>query len=492
MAKIIFNELAGAKTDIFNPPMGIVLRNHDDTLQSRGAGKGLKLYDEVERDPHCFAVLQKRKMAIVAYAWDVEPATSSLRDKKAAEEVKAQLNAINFDKVTHDLLDAILKGFAVSEIIWATDGSRIYVDKIVPRDQRRFDFDYDFNLHLKTFGNIFPGELMPDRKFIVHSVGAKDGNPNGLGLGSRLFWPVFFKRQDITFWLGFADRFGQPLPVGKYPAGTGEPEKTELLNALLSISQEYAVTIPDNSMIEFIEANKTAAGDFYERLAKYMDDQMSVCVLGENSTTSGKSSGLGSNQAAVHNEVRLELSKADADLLSGTLNNTVVRWITEYNFPGANPPRVWRRVTQQEDLKARADRDIAIYNLGFKPTLQYITETYGDGFEVREMTTPDPQVNVPGGDANVAADPAFAEENSPSVDQQISREDQLSQDAGKSWNATLTSVKSLVENASSLESLRDDLIAHFADLDTDALTKVMALAFAAAELAGMDDVNSDS
>jgi len=418
MDKNLIIEAAGAKDDIYNPPFGITLRPHDDTLLTRGGGKGLKLYDEVERDPHCFAVLQKRKLAVVAYGWEVDPASSGLRDKKIAQEVKKQLEAIGFDTITKDLLDAILKGYAVDEIMWATDGIRIYVDKVKPRDQRRFNFDIDYNLRLKTFANLYPGELMPDKKFIIHSMGAKDGNPNGLGLGSKLFWPVFFKRQDITFWLSFADRFGQPLPVGKYPAGTSEPEQNKLMDSLLNISQEYAVTMPDNSMIEFIEANNTAAGDFYERLAKFMNDEISVCVLGENSTTSGKSSGLGSNQAGVHNEVRLELSRADADLLSDTLNNTLVKWITEFNFPGATPPKVKRIVEKEQDLDTRADRDTKIYDMGFEPTLDYITTTYGEGWVKRDMSTTQPNSKVPGAGSATVIDPAFAENDNPYPDQQ--------------------------------------------------------------------------
>jgi len=41
------------------------------------------------------------------------------------------------------------------------------------------------------------GVELPERKFIVHTVGGKEGLPFGLGVGGRLFWPVLFKRKDI-------------------------------------------------------------------------------------------------------------------------------------------------------------------------------------------------------------------------------------------------------------------------------------------------------
>ena len=46
------------------------------------------------------------------------------------------------------------------------------------------------------------GLLLPGRKFWQFSVGANHSdNPYGLGLAHSLYWPVFFKRSDIKFWL---------------------------------------------------------------------------------------------------------------------------------------------------------------------------------------------------------------------------------------------------------------------------------------------------
>jgi len=381
MKKELKNEIAHVSRDILHPVFMGLLANQDDTLATRGNGKGLKIYDDIERDCHAFAVLQKRKMAVIARNWCVEPASDSPTDKKAGDFVEAQLKTINFDKICLDLLDAILKGYAVSEIMWATDGANVTIDKVLPRNQRRFNFDIDYRLRLLTQQDMLQGELMPDRKFIVHSFGGKDGNPYGLGLGSRLFWPVFFKRQDITFWLTFADKFGSPTLIGKYPEGTPQEEQTDFINQLSSMAQDAAIAIPQNMALDLLEAARSGGADFFERMARYMDEQISVAVLGETMTTSGKSTGLGGNQSGTHNEVRLELVKADADLLSDTLNQTIVKWLVEFNVPGAKPPRVYREVEEEEDLHTRAERDSKIYAMGFKPTLAYINETYGEGWE---------------------------------------------------------------------------------------------------------------
>ena len=52
--------IADAKNDITIPSFSGVLTHADDTLIQQGGGKGLAIYDEIERDTHAFAMLQKR------------------------------------------------------------------------------------------------------------------------------------------------------------------------------------------------------------------------------------------------------------------------------------------------------------------------------------------------------------------------------------------------------------------------------------------------
>lgn len=371
-------EIATAKTDITFPVYGGIRLNTDDTLATRGSSKGLKLYDEIERDTHVYGVLQKRKLAVTARPWDTIPASDSPLDKKAAEICKLQLAKINFDKLTVDALDAILKGFSIGEVMWVIAGDMIRAKTVIARDQRRFVFDDESKLRMRTMQDLYKGIELPERKFIHHTFGAKDGSPYGLGLGTRLFWPVLFKRKDITFWLTYTDKFGTPTTVGKYPPGTPKPDQDKLLSAISAIATDTGIIVPEGMLIEFLEAARAGNADGFEKLAKYMDDQISEAVLGETMSTNSRSSSLGQGGVAnVHNEVRLELVRADADLLSGTLNDTLMTWITEYNVPGANPPQVYRQVEEQQDLTAQATRDRAIFAMGFKPSLKYINNTYG-------------------------------------------------------------------------------------------------------------------
>lgn len=410
----ILNEIATVQRDITYPAFGGVLNHQDDTLITRGGGRGLKIYDDIERDCTAYGDLQKRKQAVVSRPWQVDPASTSRIDKKAADIVKAQLGSVtmDFDNVCLNLLDAILKGYAVGELMWEVNGGELVMREIRPRNQRRFGFDDKYALRLKTQENMFPGIELPDRKFIVHTFGSKDGNPYGMGLGSRLFWPVFFKRKGITFWLTFADKFGSPTAVGKYPGGSSLSDQKKLLDALNAIAQDAGVIVPSGMEVALLEATRGGATDTYEKLCRYMDEQITMAVLGESPTSRG-SGGMAASAAVTRNEVRLELVQADTDLLSGTLNKTVVKWITELNVPGAKPPKVWRKVEEQKNLGEVATRDKTIFDMGYRPTLAYIKETYGGDWTERPLTPTTPTNPISAAQTGIDATnfAAFAEAN---------------------------------------------------------------------------------
>jgi phage gp29-like protein len=390
----------------------------DDTLLTRGGGSamGLQLYDELERDPKAWEVLEKRKMALTSRPWVVAPAVgdTSRAGRKAADMVRAQLAGVGFDQVTRALLDANLKGISTNEVMWRKEGSEIVLDEVLDLQPWMFQFalkpdadEYTFarcGVRLLTAGNYNLGEKVPHRKFLLHRFGAKYNNPWGLGLGTRLFWPIFFKRQGMQFWLSFAERFGTPVPVGKYPNNAQPAEKATLRRALQAFQQEASIMVPEGMSITLLEAAKSGI-DTYEKLCKYMDDQTASIVLGK---PGGNSGGHLASAVNTENEIRLELVKADGDLLSDTLNRQVVRWIVDYNMPGAPYPSVTRVVEEPKNMVANAATKKTIFDMGFRPTLESIKQDFGGDYtEVK----PGPAA---AGDAAIAAGAAdFADPETP-------------------------------------------------------------------------------
>ena len=130
-----------------------------------------------------------------------------------------------------------------------------------------------------------------------------------------------------------------------------------------------------------MDAASSAGSGVYETLLKYYDLEISKAVLGETGSTDQSSSGGSRARDQVGNEVRIDISKADADLLSETINATLVRWDVRANLPEAKLPKVWRvfpELQKEDDLNSKASRESTIVNfMGLKPSIRYIEETYG-------------------------------------------------------------------------------------------------------------------
>jgi len=457
------------------------LLNEDPTLLTRGGSKGLRIYDELERDARVYATLRKRKQALLAFPYQIDPASDSPADQAAAELVTQQLASMNFRETCLDLQDAVLKGFAISEILWELVDGRPVIRQSLARDQRRFVFGQGRELRMRDWTNMWDGHEMPARKFIVHRVGGKDGSPYGHGLGSILFWLVLFKRQGLTFWLTFLDKFGSPTAVGKYPIGVDEEGQQKLLNSLFAIAQDAGIIIPNNVEIELLEAQRPGSVDAYERLARYIDEEITLAVLGETLSTSLGDVG---SQAAtsVHDGVRLELVQGDGELLAATLNDTLIRWIVEANLPNAQPPKIKFLVDQEEDLTKRAQRDQIVQQMGFKPTLEYIQETYGG-----DWTEPPPVAAPEAPPAN----PAFAEPNTAARD--ASTVDTLVGQAADLLDpitsAAIDAVQQALADSDSLGDFQTRLAGLAATFQADKFAAIMEQALSASHLAGRADVD---
>lgn len=477
-------ESAGVQRSLSTVYLGN-LSPDDETLATRAAGKGIQLYRDIERDAEAWAVLDKRKRAVIARPWNVEAATGDARDKAAADLVAEQLRRMPFDRICYELLDAVLMGYSVGEAMWAIEPDQVRPVDVISRGQERFRFDKERRLRLITLQSPSEGELLEERKFIVHRCGGRDANPYGLGLGTRLFWPCLFKRQDVSFWLTFLDKFGSPTGLGKYPSGATETEQETLLTALASIRQNSAVVIPAGMEAELLEAARSGSSDAYERMARYMDQQISLIVLGETMTTNAASTGLGSNQADVHNDVRIELAMADADLLADTLQATLCQWIVDFNLPGAGVPRIQRQFEEPEDKNTTAERDERLTKMGLEPDDQYLKDTY-PGW--RRKAAPPPAAAVPSA-PNETPPAEFAAPDADTFPDQAELDALLDSLPAPELQAQaeqlLRPVIDMLESADSYDAALGGLAEVYPDMASDRLQDMVSRAFASAAAFGI-------
>lgn len=498
-------EVANRLHDPFETNYMGVLRTNDPLLLERGNGaSAFELYRDLKRDGKVFSGLQKRKLAVIGKPWQVEPIGDGGTSAKDAEVVTEMLKAMNFDTLCAELLDALLVGFVPTEIVWSIRDSMIVASRVIKRAQRRFVYvQADENsapaLHLLTKSNMLTGEAVPPKKFLVHRVNPEDDNPYGTGLGLQLYWPVFFKRKGILSWNKLNDRFGSPTPWGKYPKGAGPKEKGTLFDALKAMSNDGVIMTPEGMGLELLESKLTGSITTQQSLCEYMDDWIMEVILGQSPR--GKGGGAVAAASNEREDVRVELSQADSDLLSETINSTLLKWFCEFN--GLTPCRVYRVIKKDEDLKGASETDKNVAGMGFKMSLEGVRVKYGEHWN--EATPPVPPPLPAGTNFGNRIDQVIARRNSDtavpasfaeSVPGQPNPIDPLMQALAGAGDTVLAGwmqrIVGMVNAADTPELLRDQLLQTYGDLPTEQLTEVMALAFAAAALKGMDQVNTEA
>lgn len=467
----------GPGRDITRKFTGDLALPGDSVLAAKGGG--LELYEEVLRDAQVFSCLQQRRLAVVAREWEVIAGAEDKASQMAADFMREMLARIGFDRVTSLMHYGVFYGYAMAELLYAPDGQYWTIDAIKVRKARRFRFGIDGAPRLLSKENMRDGVALPERKFWSFATGAdNDDEPYGLGLGHQCYWPVWFKRNGMKFWAVFLDRFGSPVPLGRYGASASEADQKKLLETLAAVQTDSGIIIPEGMSIEFLEAARGGTVDY----ATFHDRQESAIakvILSQTMTTDDGSS---LAQGKVHADVKDEVVKADSDLICGSFNDGPMKWLTAMNFAGATPPKVWRIMSEPEDLNLLVERDLKLFQMGFEPSEDYVRETYGDGWTRRRAD---------GAMARQATqETQFAEKQGLTPEQM--RADRLRVEADAPLGDWIAALKQAAMEASDLQALRAAIEGLRDSLSLGDMTAAMQKALAAAKLAGRADILAEA
>jgi phage gp29-like protein len=162
--------------------------------------------------------------------------------------------------------------------------------------------------------------------------------------------------------------------------------------------------------IALLESKLSGNVTTQEQLVRYMDEWIAEVLTGQE--PAGKGGGALAAAAIERQNVRQDLTQADSDLLSETLNSTLIQWICEYN--GFEPCQVYRQVKEEEDLKATAETDTLIHAMGYELDADTLRAKYGEGWTKRAAVVNSASVaGLAGAAAPAAASPAESSAESP-------------------------------------------------------------------------------
>lgn len=274
----------------------------------------LELAQDMEmRDLHYRSVLSTRKDAVCGLEIRVEPASDDRHDIEMAQAIENDIvknRSARFIPLLRDMLDALAKGFSVCEIEWSTTGKLWKPRKYAWKDPRWFQYDKETGQTLMLRDEL-TSELHPllQNKFIIHEPHLISGTQIAGGLALPALFYFMLKSYDVTSWAAFIDRYGFPIRLGKYSRKATKDDIATLRRAIASIGADFGAVIPEGATIEIIESKTSSENsEAYQKMATWIDKQISKLVLGQTMTTDDGSSRA---QGEVHEEVRQDIAAAD-------------------------------------------------------------------------------------------------------------------------------------------------------------------------------------
>ena len=150
----------------------------------------------------------------------------------------------------------------------------------------------------------------------------------GLALPALYYWML--KSYNVASWAAFIDRYGYPIRVGKYGPKATEQDRATLKRAVAAIGQDFGAVIPESAILDIVEAKTTGStSNVYNKMADWIDKQISRLVLGQTMTTDAGSS---RSQSETHDKVRDDIADSDIRQVVQTLNSALIVPYVNLNF----------------------------------------------------------------------------------------------------------------------------------------------------------------
>lgn len=358
----------------------------------------------LEKDNALFGMYNARKLGVLKYENEIIAVSQDALAIKQADYVREVIDNIkNWRGVLTDLLDAVPKAVSVSQIMWAVEGNDIWIDRVEQADLKNFRFGKGSDIlsdlsqiRRLTDDNRVDGYELEPNKWIVAIIKARSGHPSRSSLLRTNAWMYLFKNFDIKAWIQFAEIYGLPMRIGKYPANQADNEKfiNDLEAAVRNLGRDASAIIPDTAMIEFVEeAQKAATASLHNELAEFCNKENSLAVLGHTGAAISTPGKLGGEGEAM--EAKLDLIQADGLAMDYVISDQLIRPLIDFKFgPQDKYPYYKTLIKPPADRKALVEiYDGAINKVGIPVAAQDVYDALGirQPEEGEEIIMPRPQ-----------------------------------------------------------------------------------------------------
>jgi len=326
-----------------------------------------KEYQTVLDDPHVYAGIVQRKGQIQQMGWELNISDCSCMK----ESLMKFISSWTFEKIISEMLDCVMFGYSVLEIIWEKEGNEFVPREIIEKPNDWFRFNEKREL---VFLSDEGTKNLPKYKFIVTKHKGSYENPYGEKISKKIYKYVKQKEISVEMWQKLVERYGMPSLVGRYATGATDDQKRELLSELEAMIEDNITVMEEGDTFSFEEAAKYNVGDVFEKLLHFYNLEISKAILTVTLTT--EITQVGSYKTAqIHKEMLEYIGLTDKKIIEDAINQ-ILEWYTILNH-GPNEPLPKIKFNKKEKIiESTIDRDKILQDIGVKFTADYFKKRY--------------------------------------------------------------------------------------------------------------------
>jgi len=355
------------------------------------------LNELLEKEPHGYAVLQKRILGVATAKRSITPSKNAKGKREVklaqqiAEDVEARINAIP-DLTQHlaGLLWATYYGLSGREIHWARDGASWVPQRLSMVHSRRLAYPVSGSWDLYLYdqaGNFQEGGVKRGtfglriadfpNKFIVHAPQVRGDYPTREGLGRQLAYWFALKLVASRGAPQYLERFTKPWPHASYsteengqkrPATDEDIEQAKAALDMMGGGNLKSWVHADTIEVDFLNPDgsngkpKLTYSQWFDICNAEMSKVANGGTLGTDVGDSGGNRALGETQR----KGEISLLKYDGDALAGTLHRDLVMPFVRLNYPDAIKlaPELTIHVEDDPDPMQIIDRGVKAAGVG--------------------------------------------------------------------------------------------------------------------------------
>ncbi len=315
-----------------------------------------ELQEEMEgKDAHLQGVSARRREALTALDWKIEPPENTPKDQLALAQIAADYcdetlrQMSTWAETLEHLATATGPGVAAVELVWRVglDGYALASTNDIPGHRLIRDID---SPDIWVITDEKPqGQPAPPGKYVMHLPNSRAGFPFRVTLTRAQGYLFLMRHFSLSDWASFLELFGMPVRWGKVDKDATPAERTMAESFVRDMTTDAWGTASSVDL-QLIEANRGVQP--FSDMVDWIESKTSILWLGQTLTTEMGS--VGSFAAAqVHQNVKASILKSDVKNERRTIREQILRPMVALRFPGTKAivPEFNRQILEAADVE---------------------------------------------------------------------------------------------------------------------------------------------